>query len=279
MDLSRSAASFLQEYGLERAFDMDAKHSKVLVKLAGVPMEICLRYGNNGNFFSEYFTEDDPLLAIEPSDEDMERVRKQMVLSVEKEGIAEPGFEPDFIERNVLHALVAERLVQYDVLLIHGSALCMDSDAFLFTARSGVGKSTHARLWRAVYGDRVKMINDDKPMLQVRDSEVLVWGSPWNGKHHLSANVCAPLKAVASLHRAAENHVSRMTVAEAFSVLRQRAYRSYSPETDMAVLELEKRIMSLVPFFDLWCNMNPEAAEIAYRGLILRDKEKTEEVF
>ena len=246
---------------------MGGNHSKVLVKLGGIPMEICFRYENNVAFFSEYLTDERPVLVIEPSDEDRERVRNQMVHSAERDGINRPEFEQDFIERNVLHALVAEQLVSHDVLLIHGSALSMDSEAFLFTAQSGVGKSTHARLWRELYGDRVKMINDDKPMLQIRDSEVLVWGSPWNGKHHLSTNICIPLRAIASLHRAAENRVLRMTDAEAFSVLRQRAYRSYSPETDRAVLELEKRIISAIPFFDLWCNMSPEAAETAYQGI------------
>ena len=157
---------------------MGGNHSKVLVKLGGIPMEICFRYENNVAFFSEYLTDERPVLVIEPSDEDRERVRNQMVLSAERDGINKPRFEQDFIERNVLHALVAEQLVSHDVLLIHGSALSMDSEAFLFTAQSGVGKSTHARLWRELYGDRVKMINDDKPMLQIRDSEVLVWGSP-----------------------------------------------------------------------------------------------------
>ncbi len=246
---------------------MGENHHSISVKLGGIPMRVRFRFENNGAFFSDYITEEKPLLVIDPSDEDVERIRNQMALSSGKNGMSGQKFRPDFIERNVLHSLVAEQLVSYDVLLMHGSALCMDSQAFLFTAQSGVGKSTHARLWREVFGDRVRMINDDKPLLQIRDSDVLVWGSPWNGKHRLSSNICAPLKAVAALHQAAENRVVRMTDTEAFSVLRQRAYQAISFERGMAVIELEKKILSMIPFYDLWCNMRPEAAEVAFREM------------
>jgi serine kinase of HPr protein (carbohydrate metabolism regulator) len=54
-------------------------------------------------------------------------------------------------------------MVDYGVILFHGSALSLDGEGFIFTAKSGVGKSTHAGLYRELYGERVEMINDDKP--------------------------------------------------------------------------------------------------------------------
>jgi hypothetical protein len=35
----------------------------------------------------------------------------------------------------------------------------------------------------------------------------------------------------------------------------------------MAVIELEKKILSMIPFYDLCCNMRPEAAEVAFREM------------
>lgn len=49
---------------------------------------------------------------------------------------------------------IAEKLVQYDVMLFHGSAVAVDGIGYLFTAKSGTGKSTHTRLWREYFGDR-----------------------------------------------------------------------------------------------------------------------------
>ena len=81
----------------------------------------------------------------------------------------------------------------------------MDGAAYLFTAPSGTGKSTHTRLWREVFGDRVWMINDDKPMLRISENLVTAYGTPWNGKHHISRNASAPLKAIVQLNRGKEN--------------------------------------------------------------------------
>ena len=120
----------------------------------------------------------------------------------------------------MLHALLAEKLVAYGALLMHGSALCMDGNAYIFTAKSGTGKSTHARLWREAFGDRVWMINDDKPMIRV--DEMRVYGTPWDGKHHLSRNASAPLKAIVKLERAEENRVAPLAKADAFQAAPSR---------------------------------------------------------
>ena len=68
----------------------------------------------------------------------------------------------------------------------------------MFTAPSGTGKSTHARLWREAFGERVVMINDDKPLLLVRPEGVTVYGTPFRGKHGLGGDRSAPLRAIAT---------------------------------------------------------------------------------
>ncbi len=83
----------------------------------------------------------------------------------------------------------------YDTVLFHGSALAIDGDGYLFTAKSGTGKSTHTRLWRERFGDRVVMINDDKPLLHIDAGSVIAYGTPWNGKHRLGTNASVPLRA------------------------------------------------------------------------------------
>ena len=95
----------------------------------------------------------------------------------------------------------------------------MDSNGYLFTAPSGTGKRTHVRIWRQYFGDRVWMIDDDKPLLQINDSEIIVWGSPWNGKHRLGRNASAPLKAAIFLTRDTTNHIEPLETADAFEVL------------------------------------------------------------
>ena len=118
-----------------------------------------------------------------------------------------------YLENMSIQNILSKRLLDYNVLLLHGSALCMDGEAYIFTAPSGTGKSTHVRYWRETFGDRVWMINDDKPMIRMENGKATVYGTPWDGKHHLSRNASAPLKAVVWLKRDKENHIERLQIA------------------------------------------------------------------
>ncbi len=143
----------------------------------------------------------------------------------------------------------------------------MDGQAYIFMAPSGTGKSTHSGLWRQLFQDRVWMINDDKPMIRVSESEIRVYGTPWDGKHHLSRNASAPLKAVVLLNRDDDNRIERRSKADAFRALLKQAYVSDKPEILRKITELDKEIAEKTEFYHLFCNMRPEAARIAWEGM------------
>ena len=237
------------------------------VELADVPIGIRCRHEVNKTFLRKYLTEKTPLFSIEPTDADLRRSQEEFEILDETSG-REKTIRPDsFLENIAIHRLLAERLTEYDVLLMHGSALCMDGQAYLFTAPSGTGKSTHARLWRELFGDRVWMVNDDKPMLRIGETGVRVYGTPWDGKHSLSRNASAPLRAIALLERGERNSIEPMQKAEAFLVLIQQAFSSRDPAIMQRITALEKRILDCVDVYRLRCNMEPEAARIAYEGM------------
>ena len=162
---------------------------------------------------------------------------------------------------------LSEELLNHDTILFHSSALAVDGEGYLFAAVSGTGKSTHAKLWREVYGDRVTMINDDKPFLKITDNEARVYGSPWDGKHHLSTNTSVPIKAICILTRDTTNHIERITPEEAFPILYQQTYRPKEREKLLKVLDLIIRLSNRVALYRLGCNMDPEAAEVSYKGM------------
>ena len=171
------------------------------------------------------------------------------------------------MENCTLHSLLTGRLTEYGVLLMHGSALCMDGQAIVFVAPSGTGKSTHARLWREAFGDRVWMINDDKPMLRITEEGIVVWGTPWDGKHHLSRNAGAPLRAVVWLTRDETNHIEPLPKADAFPLLMRQCYASKRPDVMARILAMEKTLLDAADFYALGCTMDPEAALVARKGM------------
>lgn len=239
----------------------------MIVELAGVTAQVLCRFPENEVFLRDYSSDGHPAFTIAPDDADLAQMQADFDRTDEAEGIPKHKRTDGFLENNAIHSMLAERLVWENVLLMHGSALCMDGEAYIFTAKSGTGKSTHARLWREVFGDRVWMINDDKPMLRIGETGVRVYGTPWDGKHHLSRNASAKLKAIVNLTRDESNHIAPMSRADAFPVLMKQCYGSRNPATMARVIELEKQLLDAVDFYTLGCNMEPEAALTSWEGI------------
>ncbi len=238
------------------------------VELAGVPLRIVCRYTENRDFFRDYLTDSPPLLTISPTNADLEAEWAAFVKRDAKRGFSPQPRGKPFLENSSIYTQLAVGLAGYGVLQMHGSALCMDGQAYVFTALSGTGKSTHARLWREAFGDRVWMINDDKPLIRVLDGVgARAYGSPWDGKHHLSRNASAPLKAVVQLERGRENRVESLAKADAYALLIRHCFVSDAPANRLRVSALEAELLKQTAFYRLLCNMDPDAALTAYRGM------------
>lgn len=232
------------------------------IRLAGIPVRIRCRYLENRVFLQDYWTEEAPLFTVEPTAEDLEKIQRDI-------NLLEKGTnrrKEVFLENNALHAMLAEGLAERHVLLMHGSALSMDGSGYIFTAPSGEGKSTHARLWRQVFGDRVQMINDDKPM--IRTDEMRVYGTPWNGKHCLGRNISAPLKAIIWLKRGKENLIEPVSKINAFPLLMQQAFQSENAATMKQIIGMEKKMAECIRFYRMRCTATPNAARTAWKGIV-----------
>ena len=111
------------------------------------------------------------------------------------------------------------------------------------------------------------MVNDDKPLLKLSDSGVLAYGTPWDGKHRLSRNVCVPLKAICLLERGLENKIAPAAPSELYPNILGQTYRPKAVEPMLRVLELVDKMAQAVPLYRLCCNMAPEAARVSYEGM------------
>ena len=238
-----------------------------IIKLAGVTAEISCRNEKSREFFRDYLCEETPILLIEPTDEDLIRSEQKLREAAKQDNREISRLHPCDVESNAIHSLLANALIDHDVLLVHGSAIVLDGEAYVFLANSGTGKSTHTRLWREVFGNRTRMLNDDKPMLRQSDNGVFVYGTPWDGKHHLSSNASAPLKALVKLTRSDKNTIELLPKADALAVLVEHAIRPESTEKMAKVLQLETDIVNKTEFYWLHCNMEPEAVQVAWQGM------------
>lgn len=201
-------------------------------------------------------------IEITPSDIVFEREKSAQADKAEERAIQ--FYSDGYLETLAAYRKIAERMPEYDTVLFHGSCVAVDGAGYLFTAKSGTGKSTHTRLWRELLGDRAIMINDDKPLIRISDSGAIIYGTPWDGKHHLSNNIAVSLKAICILERAKENAILPVTREEALPMLIQQTYRPADPLTLAETLTLIDRLGMEVKLYRLRCNMDISAAKLSY---------------
>ena len=156
---------------------------------------------------------------------------------------------------------------RYDAFFFHCSAICVDGEAVMFTAQSGTGKSTHRNLWMKNFGDRVSVINDDKPVVRRIDGVFYVYGTPWQGKEGLGANVKVPAKALCFLSRAEKNSIGPIDTMSIVAKLLNQTVRPDDFKLMNNLLDLLDGFIKQVDCYDLRVNMDDEAAIVAYNEI------------
>ena len=240
---------------------------KSTYRLAGHVINIESLYSQVHTLCAAYRVEDDAEYCITTAPADIAYERQRSARADELEGVAVREHADPALETLAVYRKLAQLLVQDDILLMHGAVVAVDGQAYLFTAKSGTGKTTHTRLWMQQFGDRAVMVNGDKPLLHGTNTGVTVYGTPWDGKEHLSRNIACPLKAVCILTRSETNHIERISPKEALTMLCQQSYRPAQPAALRKTLALVDLLSSNVPLYKLGCNMEPEAALVAYHGM------------
>lgn len=182
-----------------------------------------------------------------------------------------PGIDMDDAQYMYTCASFYTQLLDFDGLMLHSSAVVVDGKAYLFSATSGTGKSTHTKLWLKQFGDRAYILNDDKPAIRLIDGVWHACGTPWSGKHDLSRPECVPLAGIAMVNRDQTNHIERFTGSKALYELLSQTLR---PKDKLPkLLGLMDKLVSQVPVWNLYCNMDPEAAMVSYRAMSGDEKE------
>ena len=236
-----------------------------VICIAGLTAQIYPLFLSTREYCKKYLINAHPELSIQVTSEDLLYEQRMLDIEAEEEGLKRRKFTDPFLERASIQRKLAEELLKRNVLMIHGSTVALDGEAYMFTASCGTGKSTHTRLWREAFGDRTQMVNDDKPFLEIKPDSVIAHGSPWSGKHGLDTNISVPLKGICVLHRGPENVIRQLYAEEAMEML---LHQSYLPETDWENgVTLLKQLAEIVPLWEMECTKDLEAAYVALRGM------------
>lgn len=233
------------------------------IRVAGRVFLIRARSENLPGLYRKYIAEEDavPDFSVEIADEELDAERQAMEEYASVSARAKRDLPLKIVENAAIFRKVAACLLPDGTVPLHGSAIAWKGHGILFTAPSGTGKSTHTRFWKALYGDEVTVVNDDKPLICTDQSgRCLICGSPWSGSSRTNENITVPLHAVCFLHRAEENRFREADRAEALSGLLQCIYRPGTRQEANRVVNAVRRINACASFFEVGCVNDISAA-------------------
>ena len=159
------------------------------------------------------------------------------------------------------------RAIRFQTMLVHSSAVVCDGRAYLFSADSGVGKSFHTRLWLQAFGDRVHILNDDKPVVCMSGEVPMVCGTPFDGGSGVALNESVPLGAIIFIERGGQNAVRVPAAKEIIQRLYFQTVRIVNAATADRMLDNFARLISMTKFYVLTCNTDIAAAYTAYNAI------------
>jgi len=178
-----------------------------------------------------------------------------------------PNTTDDSLDYIASGALFYRDLLLLDGMMLHSSAVIVDDRAYLFTADSGTGKSTHTALWLKYFDNRARILNDDKPAIRFENDRWYAYGTPWSGKNDISLNLRAEIAGIAVLERAQENHIEQFSGIQALYAILKQVNRPPAMEHRIKLMELLDKLITTVPIWKLQCNMDPDAAIVAYESM------------
>jgi hypothetical protein len=245
------------------------------IEIAGKVFAVRSRFDSARDYCKQYLTEAEADFSVDIAAEDLTFEQAFLDEEAREEGFRLRKFTDPFLDRAAIQRKVAEALCDCGTLLVHGSAVALDGKGYLFTAKSGTGKSTHTRYWLEAFGNRAAIINDDKPFIRLDTPAPMICGAPWSGKHGLDTNLSVPLAGICILERGEENRITAIAAQEALPMLLHQASPPLAAEKQPQFEAMVTQLTKAVPLWRMECTRNIEAARVAHDAMRGNEEVKT----
>jgi hypothetical protein len=230
------------------------------LRLAELNVEIINNEKHIEGLAKEYIADFDKAdITIVPTKEDIEK----------ELGRTSARISTGYAESNAAYRILGNLLPNFDGFILHAATVEIQGRGICFLGTSGTGKSTHMLGWRKLFGNRLRVINGDKPIVRVKNGKPFVYGTPWCGKEGLNENRSAILTDLCFIVRGDENKVTK---ANSDDLIKRLMNQIVVPMGSSNILKTFELIDSTLKNCNLWeiqCNTDLSAAEISSK-IILR---------
>ncbi len=231
------------------------------IRIAGIEIRINALYSQTYFLCYEYLSESEPDFEVTITPEDLINEQAYAV---------EDGFQnkPWQMEAFAVYRKIVEKIIDYNAIMLHGAAIALHDAAFIFTGKSGIGKTTHIRKWLE-NNPEVIVVNGDKPILRYMDGSFFACGTPWAGKERMNTNTMIRLKSIAFMTRSEDNAIKEIDYSQAFPRLLNQMYLPKDLKKMQKTLDLLERMKDQVRFFDFHSNnMKEDSYATSYQAIV-----------
>ncbi len=183
------------------------------------------------------------------------------------EGVLEEERSPGYVEYTCIMDKIASDLPNHGMFLMHGAVIEYNGKAYIFTAPSGTGKSTHISLWKKYLGDKIQIINGDKPEVSFDDTKVYVHGAPWCGKEGWQTNTSAELAGVCVVNQSKNNAIKTIHPGNNIEFFLTQIYIGTGEYDLLKVVDLFTKMAERVSFYSLDCDISEAAAKCSFETM------------
>ena len=226
---------------------------QLYISLAGLTVEVNYIRRRIPGFFRDYL--------IKKPENGVDIVATATPEGVEEELAADPSVGALNAEKSCIFRSIAERSPYFGSFLFHCAAIAYEGKGYLFGALSGTGKTTHISLWRDYLGDKVEIVNGDKPLLRMTGEEPEICSTPWAGKEGWQKNAIGPLRGICLLCRSDENKIERVEPRECMRLIIQQVYLPRDKEALFLTMGLLDQILQKTPVYLLHYDISEEAVK------------------
>lgn len=208
-----------------------------------------------------YFGEQPADILITVTHEDIENQRK----------LSEEEHTDEYLESIVAYRKIADKLLKYDAFVMHGTVIKVEDKGIMFTAVSGVGKTTHLYNWLRLLNKNLVVINGDKPIIRFFDGVPYAYGTPWAGKENFTTNDRVILSDICLIERGEVDEAMPATQLDVFSHFIKQIYRPSKTELIDKTFNLANKLFSFCNLRKLKCTKEVSAAKTAYKAIFNKE--------
>lgn len=166
----------------------------------------------------------------------------------------------------LLDLLHLERpLLKKNCFVLHSAFITAQGKAILFTAPSGGGKSTQARMW--VSEKKARIINGDKAVAGKEGNQWFAYGLPISGSSPYYLNEKYPIKAIVILQKSADNKLYRVGIRGFTNIFSQIILNNWDAKFCEKAMDLVMEVCQKIPVYVYQCTKETKAVDVLYQEL------------